>query len=176
MLINHSFFCLICTGYSDSVGYTSQRELAENNEDYYVEDEKEEFDEFRYVSKYGRVLTASDENFFVLFVETNLNRRITVVPNSNHDGVILTLFIPTPPDELIQEAGFHAVEMSFNHVEETFNIPTTSKITKPDKPIYWPNQETPLWIVFKFPFLIEQEDIPLIINTNLMEKLVKSNK
>jgi hypothetical protein len=127
--------------------------------------------------KYGRFFILSDEDYFAVAVETNLNRKITVVPNSDHTSVLLKLNIPVPPDELVQASGFHAVQISLTEVDESFEIPTGKKISGKSEKIFYPNEKTPLWITFKFEFSKEVEETQLTFDEDLIQKFVgKDNK
>jgi len=115
-----------------------------------------------------------DDDYFALIVEINLNRKLTVVPTSDQCALEFNLYIPVPPDEVIQNSGFHAVEHTLCHVDESFTIPTGRKISSKSQTIYWPTKQTPLWITFKFEFAKDLK-LPLTYDENLIDKLVENN-
>lgn len=160
--------------YEDAHRYGKSRELQEDVV-FSVDEDGESDSEATDVAsacKYGRILKIFGETHFAVIVETNLNRKITVTPSSDHGSVLLNFQIPIPPDEMIIASGFHAVEVSLSKVDETFTIHTGRKISTTTQTIFWPNEETPLWITFKFAYEKETEETSLTYDINLVDKLV----
>ena len=118
-----------------------------------------------------------DKDTFYLFLECCLNRTYTVAPNTEHDALEITVNIPLPPDDLFHKAGLaNASAVVTKKSEEIFTLKTPRQISRHHREIiHYPNEETRLWIIFKYGLEkpIENEQA-VKIKTDLISKLVNA--
>ncbi len=131
-----------------------------------------------FAAKYLRFFYHTDETTFSLFIECGVERHLEVQVMEDFGGVILKVEIPIPPDELLQLAGYHAVTISLEGINEEFNIPTPKKLKKPltRKIFQYPSSKLPLWIVYKYDLEEEEEQAtidPDKFDINLVSLLSK---
>ncbi len=174
-------FLVISLSLSDKIGYgdavkvaeNSKKEIADEQED--DEDEEEEdLDGTEIASKYVRFFSHVEGNLFALFVECGLDRIIKAFV-LDHTAIELQFIIPLPSDKLLHKAGFqHAAKFSLQDTRGTFIIKAPARLKNDKEVVYFPSQETPLWVVFKYK--IEEEKVQeeaFELKVDLLEKLLK---
>lgn len=154
--------------------------MAANADDFVVDKVEASVDEsipeIVYASKYLRILPMDDDEHFALALECGLERKFDVVPNEEYNSVLVNVHLPIPPDTIAQVAGFHAAsQLNFASLDETFEFPTPRPISRVDKAvrIWYPNEITPIWVIFKFK--LEQDILPEKVeaNVNLLSEFMK---
>ena len=92
----------------------------------------------------------------------------------------MTVKMPIPPDAVIQNAGFHAVQVSLDPVDEEFFLVTPkllSRLKEEKQKVYWyPNEKTPLWVTFKFKYEVEAEATETTADVHLSELFTSLSK
>ena len=90
-------------------------------------------------------------------------------------AIDLTINIPIPPDDLFHKAGY-ANAARFSHLtdtNETVYIEAPAKLSSENREVlYYPNQQTPLWIIFQYAIEKEEQEDLLEVKfdlTNLFE-------
>lgn len=169
----------------DALGYDEAQDLA-NNYDGEAEAERIEDDvssdvmsETEYASKYFRFFQLSGlDDYFAIAVECGLERDIRCEADMDLRRVKLNVKLPVPPDAMVQAAGYHAVENTLVGLEEEFYFPTPREISTTHRPetIFYPNPETPLWVIFKFrlaEFVIPEQ---MKADIHLVDVLLNSRK
>ena len=171
---------------SHILGYDDAKDIAREDgmalvDSEYEEPEisEEEYEERELAGKYVRYFTMDDEDTFAIVAEAGLNRSFETLVSDDRASVLLTVRIPIPPDALVQAAGYHAATVSLSNVDETFHIPAPRLIAKKEdgsekKVIHYPNQQTPLWYIFKFTLSKSFVESPLSVATDLEKKLLDS--
>lgn len=153
-----------------------EAEEVEEDEEEAEEDDVEIVNNYEAAQKYLRFFYHFENNVFALFVECGLSREITAHPSPTHTTIELNISLPLPPDKLLHAAGFkNATQFSLHETNETFFIPVPGVIQRnSQRAFYYPDQETPFWIVFKY--ILEEkkeEEPPMVIKVDLTEQLLK---
>jgi hypothetical protein len=130
------------------------------------EDEKEEEENVdEAIADFIRFFHHHDDKELALFVECGLDRVIKVNVHPDHLNLELKISIPPPPDELISSAKLKhsfANEITLKDTSRTFIISSPGMLKPKQKEvIYFPDEETTTWVIFKFKFesLVEEESI-----------------
>jgi hypothetical protein len=128
-----------------------------------------------------RFFTAShpqDNNFFSIFVECGITRHIDVKVAADRMSANIHVQIPVPPDELIQMAGYHSTSISLEGTNRIFTVFPPKKLTlEKSELLYFPSKEFPIWLIFKYQFEEEKEEIMEadIYLTNLLTAAAKNS-
>jgi hypothetical protein len=133
--------------------------LSEDLDDYEEIPDQDEEHRHELAGKFVSFFTHSDETNFWLFIECGVKRTFTVLPVYDSTYLELSIFIPVPDDDLLHFAGIkHATEVEVEPTDELVYIKLPRKLS-PKKVIkkFWPKQETPLYLIFKYELEIPEE-------------------
>lgn len=127
--------------------------------------------------KYLRIFTQTDDSSFAVFAEYGINRKYTAKLTSDTD-VELKVIIPIPPDQLISQAGYHAVQGArLSDVEEEFyfEAPEGRRFSvnqdEHKKATYYPNDLFPQWVYFKFELEKERKEFEVATDVDFQANL-----
>jgi hypothetical protein len=137
-------------------------------------------DESLYAFKFLRIFTTSDESSFSIFAEYGMLRKYVATLVAD-DEIELNIKMPVPPDDLIIKAGYHAVKVQrLEEFDEDyyFQAPAGRRFAPVQKetnkaPIYYPSNDFPEWVVFKFDLEAELVEFSVAADVDIHENLQK---
>jgi hypothetical protein len=129
----------------------------------------EEHRHYELASKFIRFFTHNDTDFFYFFIECGVKRKFTVRPVFDHTQIEFSIKIPIPEDELFHSVGIqHATEVEVEETEELIYITPPRKLSpKAAIKSYYPNQETPLYVIYKYEMEIPKEIAEDVVSIDL---------
>jgi len=111
-------------------------------------------------------------DFCALFVECGIKRHIDVKPVD--DGFSLQLHITSavPDDSLFHTIGFHASTEALTPMDLMYFIPSPRRIlVEGSSKHFYPMEEKPLWVIFKFPLQVAKEEMAVVADVDLTSVL-----
>jgi hypothetical protein len=172
-------YCYLLLGYGDArkiAGITpaTGEECSLDDEDPQGNNTEEITD---LASKCIRFFTAShttDNNHFAVFVESGFDREVDATVTEDHTQVDIHVKMPTPPDSLIQKAGFHASNVPLEETNLTFPVYPPKKLSPKHRELILykpPEHPVTTWFVFKYEFEKEVVEEKLVAHCDELGKL-----
>ncbi len=168
------------------IGYGAAKNIARQDGEAYFEDDEDDHiwsdadgdgDVISIAMKLVRFFWRMEGEFFALFVECGIKRHIEVTVLEGGFGVDLEVKMDVPDDELFHSIGFHASTANLEPTDETYTIETEKRLISESLEIVWyPSKKTPLWVVYKYPILVEKEEKPKSADIDLTELFSFSEK
>lgn len=178
----------VCSDYSSSSAHSAGRDdlneiAAEDGITYENEESGEEggededaFQPIDVAANFIRVLHQEEEYQFVICIEMGINDRDIHLEIINESTEIeLSYRVPRPPDGLFQAAGLHATMAEAQETAEVFYFTPSKRLAGTHAKLYYPNEETAEWAIFKYDLEKPRKDTPETMNL-CTRKLRSSNK
>ncbi len=144
-----------------------------DEDDYDIEeDTEEEHKHYELASKFLRFFTHYDNDFFYVFIECGVKRDFTVRPVFERTQIELSITIPKPEDDLFHFVGISkATEVDIEDTEELIYIEPPRKLSpKKEEKLFYPNNEIPLYVIFKYEMEIPTDDPEIPVHIDLTKK------
>jgi hypothetical protein len=156
--------------------------LQEDVEDFKEDNtEKEEEMVTEIASKCVRFFTAShpqDNNHFAVFVESGFDREVDTTVSDDHTEVYIHIKMPTPPDALVQSAGFHATNVPLEETNQVFTVHPPKRLASKHRELieyHPPEHPVTTWFIFKYEFEEEVVEEKMVARSIDIAKLFSKN-
>jgi hypothetical protein len=133
------------------------------------EDEEEVFDEKEVASKFIRVLTHEEENFFVVFVELGVaTRNVQFLIVNDRTEIEMSYTVPRPVDGLFHQAGIESATKvaEAEDIFEVFYFAPSKTLTGKHEEILFKEDQVPTWMIFKYYLEEPMPQVPVKFNLN----------
>lgn len=159
------------------LGKNDLDEIAISDGEPYLEDDAEDYDEvdtgyseYEVASKFIRVFTQEEDNYFCIFLELGVEDRIVQLTITNENSEIeLSYKVPAPADALILAAGLHATKADVEETWEIFYFRPTKLLTGECEQIPYP-ATVPTWMIFKYKLVEQKPNAPITANLHFTQK------